>query len=375
MILSCGRKIWKPLLWAAIVFLLSWMAHPSRGQGPSGDLAIFSRICKPNECGPQGCPVPKWQPPRLGQIVERPVVPVRRPHPSVVRVINQVSHRKYAGTGTYITPVDSRFGFVLSCEHLFSAGVGEVVVIFPDGKRYQAEVKAVDSLWDLAVMTINGASRIAVKMATRKPQKGEVITFCGYGQGKYRGNGGKLLFYSSPAGLNRFEELNVGAACRQGDSGGPLLNAKGDLVGVITIGGVEEKLTGGPNCVIINRWLAKVLGGKPVEPPPTPNPEPQPTPSKLAVLEKQIAVLQAAVAMLQQLEPIPAGNDGKRGKQGKRGLQGLPGKIDYDKLVKKVLAKLPPITVLIQKDGQLVEDGEKKVFLGGTLPLDFLLVK
>jgi len=246
-------------------------------------------------------------------------------------------------------------------------------VIFPDGSRLQASVKAVDPLWDLAVMRIGGKTRPAVSMATRKPQKGDLITFCGYGHGKYRGGGGKLLFYGSPVGVNRFELLNVGGRCRQGDSGGPLLNAAGDLVGVITDGGIEETTTGGPNCEIINAWLADVLSEKPAKAPEAPEPTPQPTPSKLAVLEAQIAALQARIAELERLDPIPAGNDGEQGEQGLQGEPGPAGEIDY--------SKLKPITIVTilggKKEivnGEVVYSGGKvikteKVSLGGTMRL------
>jgi len=256
--------------------------------------------------------------------------------------------------------VNGRFGYILTCEHLFNEGAGQVIVVFSDGKKYQARIKAVNRTWDLAVLTLNGGSRIAAKMAIVKPQVGEQITYCGYGQGyglnRYRCRSGKLLQYIGPAGLNRFEELDVAGASRGGDSGGPMFNSTGELVGVLTVTGIPEKKTVGPNCVIINQWLAEVLN-KPVPTidaePPTPVPEPQPTPSKLAVLEAQIAELQAAVAALQELKPIPAGNDGERGLQGEQGEQGLQGvqgeqgeqgpktEINLASIVDAVLAKIP----------------------------------
>ncbi len=373
MTLSCGRKIWTALLWATIVALLSWMAHPSRGQEPAGNLTFFDRLLQPNyckpgrDCGPQGCPVPKRQS-RPGKVVSRPVAPVRRPHPSVVRVINRIGNRDLAGSGTYIRPVESRCGYVLSCEHLFSAGIGRVTATFPDGKRYNATVKAVDRTWDLAVMTIDSGPRIAVRMGTAKPQLGEIITYCGYGQGyglnRYRYRNGKLTNYGSPGGLNRFELLIISGSSRDGDSGGPLLNAKGDLVGVLADTGVNEKATAGPNCEIINKWLAGVLGGEPVEPPPTPNPTPQPTPSKLAVLEKQIAALTARVAELESLEPIPVGNDGKRGLRGRQGERGATGKFDKTQ---------PLFTAEFVIDGKVIRTLEVKP--GGTLPLELSTTK
>lgn len=333
-------------------------------------------------CCPDGrCKMPWKQP---GRIVSRPTVPVRRsatPHPSVVRVINRIGNRDEAGSGTYIKPVGGTHGYVLSCEHLFNEGVGEVVVIFPDGSRFQAKIKAVDRTWDLAVMSIGCKPRPAVEMATAKPQLGETITFCGYGQGyglnKYRCRSGKLARFMSPVGLNRYELLDVVGGSRGGDSGGPLFNSAGELVGVLTDTGIAEKKTAGPNCTIINRWLADVLNKKPADPVLAAPSAPQSTPSalaklearmddeihrlrfELASLEREVSQLETEVAALKTLGLIPAGIDGKRGPDGKRGLRGVAGTFDK---------KSPLFTAEYAIDGKVIRT--EKVFPGGVLPLE-----
>ena len=60
------------------------------------------------------------------------------------------------GSGTLVDKSDDgREGLVLTCAHLFSEGVGTVVVEFPGGKSHGAKVVAIDREADLAALAIS----------------------------------------------------------------------------------------------------------------------------------------------------------------------------------------------------------------------------
>ena len=356
-------KILKIILWIAVVVVLSWMAHPSRGQGTSV-------VCRDGKC----CPAGPNSPLRIFDLrPSRPLVPVNRPprravksHPSIARIENQIGNKTNVGTGTYVEP-----GVVLSCQHLFSNGVGRITVSFMDGSKHYAALQAMDSTWDLSMMTINAKPRLAVKIATVKPRVGDVITYYGLGQGRYRYQSGKLLRWTSPMGLNRFELLDVAGGSRDGDSGGPMFNAAGELVGVITGTGVNKPLTGGPNCIIISQWLKTAMCPPVAKDKPTPDdaatPGPQPTKAppladELEKLREQVKALTKRLADI-KVVPGPAGPAGPTGLPGKDGLDGTAA--DY--------GNLPPITVQTVKDGKVIETTQ--VPLGGTLRLRLVPIK
>ncbi|GAG13458.1 unnamed protein product, partial [marine sediment metagenome] len=116
------RKILKIVILAAILILLSWLAHPSCGQD------CFGGICRA-------------PPPQLK-------VPVTQPHPAVVHIVNITARARENGSGTLVKQ-DGIGSIILTCGHIFSEGTGRIIVSFPDGKSYQAKLLGVDRQWDL----------------------------------------------------------------------------------------------------------------------------------------------------------------------------------------------------------------------------------
>ena len=238
MILSCGRKIWTVLLWAAIVLLLSWMAHPSRGDTacPPGV------VCENGVChlAPQ-----------------RPTVPVKRPatnKAAVARIFVDTRSGRNVGSGTVIEGGD-----ILTCAHLFE-GKGKIVAVFPDGSSHKAHVVAVDRAWDLALLRI-AQPRQGVKIATDAPKVGQWMRSCGYGSnGIYQCKHGQVMGYVQAHGTSPFETLDIRGAVRQGDSGGPIFNQRGELAGVIWGASWRRGQTAGTYCGRIRKFLQRVLG-------------------------------------------------------------------------------------------------------------------
>lgn len=173
------------------------------------------------------------------------------PHPSVARIIVPERDGTAYGSGTLVDVRDD-FGLVLTNHHVVEYASGPIEVAFPSGYRSKARSIKVDAQWDLAALVIWRPEKIEpVKLATRAPRPGDVLTICGYGQGQYRSITGRCTDYYAPSvGLPReWVELDVEA--RQGDSGGPIFNDQNQLAGVLfgagqgtTLGSYEGRVKG-----------------------------------------------------------------------------------------------------------------------------------
>ena len=178
------------------------------------------------------------------------------PPNAVCRVNNRLASFNNVGSGTLVDKTDDgREGLVLTCAHLFSAGVGTVVVEFPGGKSHGAKVVAMDREADLAALAIcnPAAEHAAVAFEFEKSQR---VQACGFGpSGEFACAAGPVVGEASDAG-----QLNVliGDAVRSGDSGGGVFDAQGNLVAVVwgEAGGITYASTGPP----LRRFLDRVLG-------------------------------------------------------------------------------------------------------------------
>jgi S1-C subfamily serine protease len=139
------------------------------------------------------------------------------------------------GTGII---VDKR-GDILTALHVVQ-GASSIKVSFADGTLANASVLAADTGDDIAVLT---PSRLPTVMAPEvlggSPQVGDPIFVVGNPLGLLGSLSAGVV-----SGLNRSFELAPGrrmtgmiqfdAAVNPGSSGGPLLNAKGEVVGIVT---------------------------------------------------------------------------------------------------------------------------------------------
>lgn len=177
-------------------------------------------------------------------------------HPAVCRIQNTRGGSLELGSGTLIEKnADGSRGVVLTCSHLFSDGVGRVIVAFPDGTTHGARLLGIDREADLAALLIANPVAEPVEVAA-EIVAGSRLSVCGYGPvGVYRCIAGRLLGQSQSRGQ---ESLMVDGAVRLGDSGGAVMDSRGRLVAVVwgEAGGVTYASYGRP----LQRFLAKILG-------------------------------------------------------------------------------------------------------------------
>jgi S1-C subfamily serine protease len=147
------------------------------------------------------------------------------------RVFNRLAQFNNVGSGTLVDITeDQSEGLVLTCAHLFTEGVGQVVVEFPQGKSHGAKLVAIDRCADLAALAISKPEgpRAAVKFEVAKNQ---TVRACGFGpSGVYRCATGPVVGEVSDS-----EQVSVliGDAVRSGDSGGGVFDSDGNLVAVV----------------------------------------------------------------------------------------------------------------------------------------------
>jgi thioredoxin 1 len=178
--------------------------------------------------------------------------PERRPHPAwryeqpvghraaVVRIYCQDDARtRSIGSGTLV-----RWGakktVVLTARHVVADAKKIIVELF-NKKTYKARVLKVDTVWDCAVLELDGRPQ-GVKAAEVElgddamQHEGNRLESCGYGpDGKLAVNTGMFLGYrrstQAPNGPDDWFEISGHA--RPGDSGGGVFNERGRLVGVL----------------------------------------------------------------------------------------------------------------------------------------------
>lgn len=174
---------------------------------------------------------------------------------SVVRIVNHVGKEQSIGSGTLIHR-RADYGVVLTCAHIFSDDVGELIVFFDGGAARVAQVLAIDEKNDLASLLVARPPSDAVALAKALPAHGSPLASCGFGsQGEFLVNRGQALGQvtledGEPEGV-----VELSGAARQGDSGGPIFDDRGQLVAVIF--GSDGHVVDGTHCGVIRPFLAK----------------------------------------------------------------------------------------------------------------------
>ncbi|MCG8451234.1 MAG: serine protease [Pirellulales bacterium] len=175
---------------------------------------------------------------------------------AVCRVHNRLPHIANVGSGTLVDKTeDGREGLVLTCWHLFREGMGQVVVVFSDGRSHGARVVAVDQPADLAALVVANPrpEPVSVNLTLNSQSR---LSACGYGHsGQFRCTSGAYVGESQTPGQTSFM---VSGAVRSGDSGGGVFDDQDRLVGVVwgQADGVIYASYGQP----LRNFLGRVLG-------------------------------------------------------------------------------------------------------------------
>ncbi len=141
--------------------------------------------------------------------------------------------------------VISEDGLILTNKHVVSDEKAEYTVLTNDGKKYDAEVLARDSVQDLAVLKISVNGLKPLKLGDSDSLKlGQTAIAIGNALGEFRNTvstgviSGLYRKITASDGLGSAENLDgliqTDAAINPGNSGGPLLNLKGEVIGMNT---------------------------------------------------------------------------------------------------------------------------------------------
>ena len=264
---------------------------------------------------------------------------------------------------------------MLSVAHLFREGVGQITVTTGDGRTATASLIAVDTVYDLAVLSSDIQSG-AVSIADGYPVKGSGVTTIGFaGSGSYRVVRGPCIGYVLTGQTGRAQTLEVAGGTRSGDSGGPMLNDAGQLVGIAW--GSDGRRILGSYCGRIALFLSEQIKTPPareaateqVDPPlappsqnvgsPTSPVGPAVDSSELAEVKKLLQETHALITEANERSqenarliseitntPGPPGPDGPPGPPGEAGIQGPQGEAPtIDAITAAVIKRLPPIYV------------------------------
>ncbi|MFA7308651.1 MAG: trypsin-like peptidase domain-containing protein [Patescibacteria group bacterium] len=173
---------------------------------------------------------------------------VKKVSPSVVSIATSakgigfwgdVVEQKGGGTG-FIVTAD---GLILTNKHVVD-GAQEFTVVTNEGKDYKGKVVAVDPLFDLALIKIEGKDLPVVEIGdSTKLDIGQKVIAIGNALGEYQNSvtvgvlsaRARAITAASQNGSERLEGLlQTDAPINPGNSGGPLINAAGQVIGINT---------------------------------------------------------------------------------------------------------------------------------------------
>lgn len=134
------------------------------------------------------------------------------------------------GSGTLVACNDT-VGLVLTCSHLFDSSKSNIVVSFPNGRRFVANLVDLDRANDLAALSIRRPNFAPLAVSDNEPTG--ILTACGFGpNGVFHCVSGGITGHPTAAGAT-FPSTTITGAVRPGDSGGGVLNTQGQVTGVV----------------------------------------------------------------------------------------------------------------------------------------------
>ena len=160
-----------------------------------------------------------------------------------------------AGSGTgFVYKTDDKYGYVLTNHHVIS-GNYSIKVTNNDGQVVDADILGSDEYADIAVLRIpiDAVMSVAKFGESSDLAVGDTVFAVGSPLGsKYMGTvtkgilSGKdrLVNVKLSSGYYVMNVLQTDAAVNPGNSGGPLVNMNGEVVGIISMKLVEDKIEG-----------------------------------------------------------------------------------------------------------------------------------
>ena len=169
------------------------------------------------------------------------IAAVAKVGPSVVTIVARRATGEIDGSGI----IYDAAGWILTNKHVVS-GATTVAVRLKDGRDFDATVYGVDTLTDLAIVKINGASGLAAAPVGTSStiQVGELAIAMGSPLGADYSNsvtsgivsavGRDITVASDTGGNNLHGMIQTDAAISAGNSGGPLVDDSGRVIGITT---------------------------------------------------------------------------------------------------------------------------------------------
>lgn len=137
----------------------------------------------------------------------------------------------------------SKDGLIATNRHVVSDREASYTVLTNDGKKYDAEVKAIDPTNDVAILKINASNLPVLELGDSGNLKiGQTVIAIGNSLGEFRNTVSKGIIsglkrnVTAGDGFGQSETLSeviqTDAAINPGNSGGPLLDIRGQVIGV-----------------------------------------------------------------------------------------------------------------------------------------------
>ena len=172
-----------------------------------------------------------------------------------VMMIKNYKDNQIQSTGSgFVYKIDAEYGYILTNHHVVSEAT-KIVLVRSDDKEIEATVLGSDEYLDLAVLRIAKEDVIdkAVIATSEDSKLGDTVFTIGSPLGyEYRGTvtdgilSGKDRMVTVSIGGNTndyvMKVLQTNAAVNPGNSGGPLVNAKGEVIGIISLKLVQTEV-------------------------------------------------------------------------------------------------------------------------------------
>ena len=168
----------------------------------------------------------------------------------VVLISGRTGNQGVAGTGMVLTAD----GYVLTNYHVVRSTSSVTATVALTGRHYTATLVGRDATKDVALLKLEGASRLDVVTLDQDPVAiGDAVVSAGNanGQGFVSANRGNVQALNTSIQVRSASEndppqrlrglIQANAAAWPGDSGGPMFDAQGEVLGMTTAGGTTDE--------------------------------------------------------------------------------------------------------------------------------------